>query len=190
MDTLLVALGALWATQEQIRRRAQGAAGAALSVVGPAATIAVAVTPAPVRRALADAAHELEAQGRTAASISAAEAARLAEAFADRLGREPAVLNLVDRVVDHVQWRVVDTVLPVVLERLAAEPDQVRAIVQGQSRGIVDEVTQAARSRAVAGDEAVAGFLARLLRRSQASEQAHSGEGTGVMQANGLAVEP
>ena len=52
-----------------------------------------------------------------------------------------------------------------VLDRLAADPDQVRAIVRGQSRGMVDEATHVARSRAVSGDEIVDRLAARILRR-------------------------
>ena len=74
---------------------------------------------------------QLDEHGRSVATATAGEPSRIAEAFADRLGQEPVVLHIVDRVVDHVQWRVVDAVLPVVLERLGAEPEQVRHIVQG-----------------------------------------------------------
>ena len=75
-------------------------------------------------------------------------------------------MPLVLRIVEELQWRVVDDVLPVVLERLADDPDSVRSIVQGQSLSMIDDVTTTARSRVVAADDAVDRLMARLLRRS------------------------
>jgi hypothetical protein len=170
---------------------ARGAAGAARAAAAPAATMAttmaVVVIPPWMRRTVGDAVRELDEQGRAAATSSAAGAVRVVESLADRLGREPALLHFVDRVVDHLQWRVVDDVLPVVLERLAAEPDRLREIVQGQSRGMADELTQAARSRAVAGDEAVDRLLARVFRRRTATDGASASGRDGADDVPGAA---
>jgi hypothetical protein len=179
MEPRFVAIGAVCATEQQLARLARSAAGAARAAraaAAPAATmattVAVVVTPQSVRRTVGDAVRQLDAQGRAAATSSSGGAARVVDTLADRLGRDPALLHFVDRVVEHVQWRVVDAVLPAVLERLAADPDRLREIVQGQSRGMADELTQAARSRAAAGDEAVDRLLARVFRRRTASDVA------------------
>ena len=164
-DLRYVVLGAIGVIQERLAHLARGATGATHAVFRPVVTTALPVIPASVREVGVSTVRQLDEHGRSVATATAEEASRIAEAFADRLGQEPIVLHIIDRVVDHVQWRVVDAVLPVVLERLAAEPEQVRNIVQGQSRGMVEELTQTARARAVAGDEAVDRFFARLLRR-------------------------
>jgi hypothetical protein len=196
MDPRFVAVGAVSATEQQLARLARGAAGAARAAAAPAATmattVAVVVTPPSVRRTVGDAVRQLDEQGRAAATSSAAGAVRVAESIADRLGREPALLHFVDRVVGHLQWRVVDAVLPAVLERLAAEPDRLREIVQGQSRGMTDELTQAARSRAVAGDEAVDRLLARVFRRRTATDGASASDRDGAddVPAAGDVAEP
>jgi hypothetical protein len=192
MDPRFVAIGAVFTTEQRLAHLAQGvargAAGAARSAVAPAVTVAttvaVVVTPASVRRTVGDAVRQLDEQGRAAVTSTAADAERVIEALADRLSREPALLNFVDRMVEHL--------LPVVLERLAAEPDQLREIVQGQSRGVADELTQAARSRAVAGDEAVDRFLTRVFRRRTVSNgaAARDREGADVLQPDGGVVPP
>ena len=85
--------------------------------------------------------------------------------MADRVATEPLVVRFVGDLVGEVQGGMLDSILPDVLDRLAADPDQVRAIVRGQSRGMVDEATHVARSRSVAGDEIVDRLAARILRR-------------------------
>jgi hypothetical protein len=62
-------------------------------------------------------------------------------------------------------------VLPIVLDRLAKEPEQIRVIVQGQSIGMVEEITRAARERATNGDDAVDRFVSNLLRRDSGRQR-------------------
>jgi hypothetical protein len=125
----------------------------------------LALTPAPVRGWARLLVGRLDERGRAAAGAVAEQGTRLATDLAARAVREPAVMRIVDDVVGRVQWQVVDAVLPVVLDRLAAEPDQVRRIVQDQSVGIAQELADTAGARAVSGDEAVDRLFARLLRR-------------------------
>jgi hypothetical protein len=167
-DLRYAALGAAGVVQDRLAGLARGATGVTYAVVRPVVATAVPLVPAPVRRAGAGAVRRLDEQGRAMATGAASGATRAAEALADRLVAEPAVMRVVDRFIDQVQWRVIDAVLPAVLERLAAEPEQVRDIVLGQSRGMVEELTDTARARAVAGDQAVDRFLGRLLRRQPA----------------------
>jgi hypothetical protein len=189
-DLRYAALGAVGVVQERLARLARGATGATYAVVHPIVTTAVPLIPAPVRRVGVGAVRRLDEHGRAVATATTNEASRAAEAFADRLGEEPAVMRMVDRVVDQVQWRVVDVILPVVLERLAAEPEQVRTIVLGQSRGMAEELTQAARARAVAGDQAVDRFFDRLLRRRSVAGAPGDGRTpVDVLPADGLPSE-
>lgn len=164
-DVRFVALGVLSATGDRVRGAARVAAGVTRAVGSPVAGVALPLVPAPLRRSAVRAVRSLDARGRAASAAGAEEAERQAEALAGAVGRDPRVLRLVEEIVGGIQWRVVDSILPVVLERLAAEPDQVRAIVQGQSRGMVDELTTTVRWRAELGDDAVDRLVGRLLRR-------------------------
>jgi hypothetical protein len=185
-DLRYVAVGAVLVAGGRVARLARGAVGASTAVARPAMTLAGALVPGPVRAAAVDGARRLEGNGRSTVRSAAQGTARAAEAVADRFGDDPLVLRLVHQIVGHVQWQVIDEILPAVLERLATEPEQVRDIVQGQSWGMVEEVTEAARTRAVAGDEVVDRLVARLLRRRPQSRDA-SGTAGGVARADGQA---
>lgn len=162
-DLRYVAVGALVATGSRLSGLAGTAAGAARAVAEPVTTRAFALLPAQVRASVIDAVAELERQGAAAATSGTEATARFADAVADRLAREPLVLRFVGDMVD--------TVLPAVLERLADEPDQVRSIIYGQSRGVVEELADSARGRAAAGDELVDRLVDRLLRRRSPDRQ-------------------
>jgi hypothetical protein len=164
-DVRYVALGLASQAQARCTRSARAAAGAAQSVGRPLSSITGALIPTFVRRNVEGVVLDLDARGRSASASVSARARQVAETLGDRLGQEPAVQALVDAMVEHVQWQVVDAVLPVVLERLTAEPDQVRLLVQGQSRGMVEELTHAARSYAVDGDDAVERLVDAILHR-------------------------
>ena len=165
VDVRYVAFGLASQAQAQCTRSVRAAAGAAQAIGRPVSSITLALTPTFVRRTVEGVAHDLDARGRSASAAASARARQVAEMLGDRLGREPAVQGLVDAMVEHVQWQVVDAVLPVVLERLTAEPDQVRLLVQGQSLGMVEELTNAARSYAADGDDAVERLVDSILHR-------------------------
>lgn len=160
-----VAAGALATGGRRFARLAGSAAGVTRAAIEPVAAAAFSLVPGRVREAVLDTAAGLEQEGRTTVMSGAEATARLADALADRLARDPLLLRFVGDIIEHLQWRVVDAVLPAVLDRLAAEPDQVRDIVSGQSRGMAVELADTARARAAAGDEAVDRLVARLLRR-------------------------
>jgi hypothetical protein len=183
-DMRSVALGVLCAAEDRVRSAARVAAGVTRAV-GAVAGVALPLVPAPLRRSAVRAVRSLDARGRTASAAGAEEVERLAEAVSEAVGHDPRVLRLVEEIVGRIQWRVVDTILPVVLERLAAEPDQVRAIVQGQSRGLVDELTATVRSRAETGDDAVDRLVGRLLHRRPARSDAAPGHGADRSSAGG-----
>jgi len=91
------------------------------------------------------------------------------------LERSPAVDALVDRQVERVLRGLEqsDAVTALVqaqagryLAHLEAHPEQVRRIVQGQSRSAVEELIDGIRGRALAADEAVDAWARRLLGRS------------------------
>jgi len=164
-DLRYVVAGVTAVAEERLTALARAAAGVTVAVGAPAVAVGLALTPAPVRGWAGRLVGRLDERGRAAAGAVAEQGTRLATDLAARAVREPAVMRIVDDVVGRVQWQVVDAVLPVVLDRLAAEPDQVRRIVQDQSVGIAQELADTARARAVSGDEAVDRLFARLLRR-------------------------
>lgn len=132
-DLRYVTLGAVALTERRLTRAARATVGATRAIGGTVVGLGLPLVPAAVRRTVADLGRELDQQGRSVVAGGTRELGRLSEEVADGLGRNPNVLRLVEQVVEQIQWQVVDTVLPAVLERLAAEPEQVRAIVQGQS---------------------------------------------------------
>src|SRR5215471_5594841 len=156
-DLRHVALGVTVVVGEGLVAAARSVADATRAVGAPV----VAATPEPVRARARRLAADLDARGRDAV----ATAGRLSTDVATQVARQPAVLRMVDEVVDQVIGPVIDNVLPGVLDRLADEPDQVRRIVQGQSRGMADELAQVGRGRAVQADEAVVRLFPRLLPR-------------------------
>ena len=170
-DLRYVAVGALITTGSRLAGLAGTAAGAARAVGEPVATRAFALLPGSVQDSVVGAVAELERQGVAAARSGTEATARFAGAVADRLARDPLLLRFVGDIVEHIQYRVVDAVLPAVLERLTDEPDQVRAIVYGQSRGMVEELADSARGKAAAGDEVVDRLVDRLLRRRRSPDQ-------------------
>jgi hypothetical protein len=178
-DLRYVAIGALVTTGSRLAGLAGTAAGAARAVAEPVTTRAFALLPRSAQASVVSAVAELERQGVAAARSGTEATARFADAVADRLAREPLLLRFIGDVVDGV--------LPAVLERLADEPGQVRAIIYGQSRGMVEELADSARGKAAAGDEVVDRIVDRLLRRRRSSDQAVR---IVVAPADGRALEP
>jgi hypothetical protein len=127
------------------------------AVGAPIVELTAPLVPAPVRRLVETAVADLDERGRTVAEAGAVRGNELAEVVADRVSQDPALQKVVDNVIDNV--------LPIVLDRLAKEPEQIRIIVQGQSLGMVEEITRAARDRATNGDDAVDRVVSNLLRR-------------------------
>jgi hypothetical protein len=160
-DLRYVALGAA----SELADRMRAVAGGGRILLGPAAWLGRRA-PAPLRRTVGDAVRRLDEQGRATAAAGTGQVTHLAEALAGDLAHEPLVVETIEEIIAQVQWHVVDDLLPAVLERLAADPEQVRAIVQGQSRGMAEELARTARNRAVEGDEAVDRVLARVLHRA------------------------
>ena len=75
----------------------------------------------------------------------------------------------VDRLIHDLAARqvrpLVDEALPLVLGRLDEQPEQVRRIVRDQSRGILAEARDTARTAARQGDDMIDSVVDRLLRR-------------------------
>lgn len=164
-DLRYAALGALLVMEERVGAVMKSTAQVAWALTRPVVAVAAPLVPDSVRRDVARILSELDEYGRTAVESGSREAGEMVESIAGDVATDPAVIGVIENVVDRIQWRVVDAVLPVVLDRLAAEPEQVRELVQRQSRGMVDEITDVARSRAAVGDEAVERVIDRLLHR-------------------------
>jgi hypothetical protein len=137
----------------------------AITLAGAMLGPPVGLLPGFVRRPVRDAVRELDRRGRAATAASTDEAARFMATLVEAVAVHPVVVRAVQQIADQVIWPIVDEVLPQVLDRLATEPEQVRAIVQGQSLSILDELATTARGRAADGDEAVQRLVGRLLRR-------------------------
>jgi|1186.fasta_scaffold114418_2 hypothetical protein len=152
-----VALGLAALAEERIAGVVRFVEDTTRSVGAPIAELTAPLVPEPLRRLIEAAVADLDERGRTVAEAGAVRGNELAELVADRVSQDPAMQKVVDNVIDNV--------LPDVLERLAKEPEQIRVIVQGQSLGMVEEMTRAARERATNGDDAVDRFVSNLLRR-------------------------
>ena len=160
-DPRYVVLGAAAVVEEQLR----GTVARVSALARPPTALALRMIPPGVRRAAASRLQELDVRGRVEAESGAEETSRMVTGIADELVRSPAVLHTIREVVDQILWPVIDEVIPVVLERLAKEPEQIRVIVQSQSHGMLEEITETARNRAAGADEAADRLVARLLRR-------------------------
>jgi hypothetical protein len=152
-----VGLGALCAAEDAAGRFVRRIGGVARGAMRPVETVASPLIPESVRRRLEAAVRELDAYGRSVASTSSEGAIEVVEMYAGGVAQDPAFLRIVDQMLMEI--------LPVVFDRLSAQPDQVRALIWGQSRGVADDVANAARSRAASGDQAVEAFLGRILHR-------------------------
>jgi hypothetical protein len=172
-----VVIGALCAAEERLADTARAGAATARAVGGTVVNVSAPLVPAPIKRVVADSARQLERQGRAAVGTGSAEVARVAEALAGGAAGHSGVVHVIDEVVE----RLIDTLLPAILDRLAAEPEQIRVIIQGQSRGMIEEVANTARSRAADGDVAVDRAVSRLLRRPRAKRQTPSVEVLGAL---------
>ena len=165
-DLGYLALGALVVLEERAMSAAKIGLRAANDLGRPVGSLAARLLPPVVRQPVDDLARRLDARGRELVATASEEAERVGEALVDAVAQHPLMLRAVTQIVDRVIWDVVDEVLPVVLERIATNPEQVREIVQGQSRGMAEELARTARTRAAQGDETVDRWLGRLFRRA------------------------
>jgi hypothetical protein len=72
-----------------------------------------------------------------------------------------SLLALITRVLDPV----VDQAVPEAIDRLTAEPDDIRALIWDQSGGLADEMANSFRARLVSADDGINGLTDRLLGR-------------------------
>jgi hypothetical protein len=164
IDARYVALGALLILEERAAGVVRTAAKVGRTVGKPMVAAAAPITPAWVRRDAERLVRHLAEHGRAAADTGAGEAVEIVEVLATEVTQDPTVIALIEAFVDRLQWHVVDSILPVAIDRLAAD-ERVRQLVQEQSRGMVDDITETARTKAADGDEAVDRFVSRLFRR-------------------------
>lgn len=158
-DPRYVTLGAVCLAGDRLRDVARVATGASRLAGGPVRRLGRTVVPTAVRRRASELAVGLDEHGR------AAVGARPAAGASEGAGGDAHVLGIADRLVAQAQGRVVEAVVPVLLDRLARESEQLRSVVQEQSRGLVEELATTVRSRAASGDETVDWLMTRLQRR-------------------------
>ena len=162
--------------------------------MGPARAVARAgqrLAP-PARRALhAPAVHGLtdlsEWVLRTLAQVGApqrSEAEHRVQSLARTATGTIAANRDVSRLVHGIASRqlspLIDEAVPIVLGRLEEEPEQVREIVRGQSRGMMAEARDTARTSARRGDDAIDSVVDRLLRRRTPAAQTSAPQATPV----------
>jgi hypothetical protein len=157
-----VGLGALCAAEDAVGRLVRRVGGVARGAMRPVETVTNPLIPESVRRRFEAAVRELDAYGRSVASTGSEGAIEVVELYAGGVAQDPTFLRIIDQIVLEI--------LPVVLDRLIAQPDQIRALVWGQSRGAAEDVANAARTRAANGDQAVEALLGRILRRRGRSQ--------------------
>jgi len=96
----------------------------------------------------------------------------LARAATGAVAANRDVGRLVHGVASRQVGPLIDEALPIVLDRLDEQPEQVRKIVQSQSRGMMAEARDTARTGARRGDDMVDSVVDRLLRRRAPAAQA------------------
>jgi hypothetical protein len=112
----------------------------------------------------------LAARGRDATASAFINGRAMAEDIAREFTRQPEFIGLVNNIVDAVLPGAIDRALPVVMEKLAAEPESVRALVFSQSTGVAGEVVATVRSGVRTGDAAVDRSIRLWRRRREAPE--------------------
>ena len=152
-----VGLGALCVAEDAVGRLVRRVGGVARGAMRPVETVASPLVPESMRRRFEAAVRELDAYGRSVASTGSEGAIEVVEMYAGGVVQDPTFLRIIDQIVLEI--------LPLVLDRLIDKPDQIRALVWGESRGVAEDVANAARSRAASGDQAVEAFLGRILHR-------------------------
>jgi hypothetical protein len=109
------------------------------------------------------------------ALMRSGELERLITKVVTDLETSPAVQSLVDRQVERVlaELRESDAVQALIREQagqylryLGEHPDPVQRLIQEQSRGVLDDFLHALRVRALAADDAVDGWVRRVLGRT------------------------
>jgi hypothetical protein len=97
----------------------------------------------------------LAARGREATAAGVVVARGIAEGVARDFTRQPSFVALVNDLVELVLPSAIDRALPVVFDKLAAEPEGVRQVMRAQSTGVAEELVATVRSGAKAGDAVV-----------------------------------
>jgi hypothetical protein len=97
----------------------------------------------------------LAARGRDVTTTAVDLVRGIAEGVARDFTRQPSFVELVDDLVELVLPGAIDRALPVVMDKLAAEPETVRALVFSQSTGVAGEIVATVRTGVKAGDAAV-----------------------------------
>src|SRR4051794_30952827 len=156
IDVRYVALGAFLLLEERVAAVVRTAAEVGRAVGKPVVAAAMPLTPEWMRRDAAAFVRHLADYGHAAADTGAGEAAEIVEVLATDVTRDPSVIALIEGIVGSI--------LPVAIERLATD-EHVRLLVQQQSRGMIGDISDAARTRAADGDEAVQRFLSRRRRK-------------------------
>lgn len=118
-------------------------------------------------RVLRDRVDTVSRRGSADFAASVAQAKKAWSSALSRIGDDPDVSTLVRRIADRAVGPVIDTALPLVLDRLATDPQHIRHILGVQSFGMTEEVTETIRERTATADDQVERFAHRLMRRRE-----------------------
>lgn len=121
--------------------------------------------PRSTRAALERRARDTEHAGRLAVAAGLEQLRTAVSRVAVTVAEDPIVVDVVLRVVEKVESDLIAELLPEVLDRLSADPEQIQSLIRGQSRGMVEGVTREARRRAASGDDVVDRLVGRVLHR-------------------------
>ena len=146
-------------------RRAGQAVRAAQRVGGPPLRFASALLPRSTRLAVEQRVRYTEHAGRLAVAAGLEQLRTAVSRVAVTVAEDPIVVDVVLRVVEKVESDLIAELLPEVLDRLSADPEQIQALIRGQSRGMVEGVAREARRRAASGDDVVDRLVGRVLHR-------------------------
>jgi hypothetical protein len=168
--------GAVFAAADRVSRTTRAIERWTAQVTQPASRLGRRVIPSSVRSEADATLKRLDHAGREALDRRTHELRDLLGTAADTVADDPILVEVVERIVGHVQWQIVDELLPAILDRLTEEPAQVQALVRGQSQSVIDELAAQTRTRAAHGDQVVDRIVARTLgRRAHAAVEPGNG---------------
>lgn len=175
---------------EEGLRAAGGLAGRA---AGRAASVGVPlwrVVPTPLRAALEARVEDLKARGRDQeAATRQALLGLVGQGFATVMS-DSRLLGLIDDLVRREIEPGIDAALPIVLDRLEADPEPVRAMVRDQSVGVAAELADDVRTRSAAADDKLEQIARRLFLRRRRPLNAEPAPGSKSTAGSGPVAGP
>jgi hypothetical protein len=174
---LFVLAGIALRLQAATVQAAQRVAAPAVWMARPLLELANRLLPEAVTWRVEDELRQLAREGRAGVAARGQDARAAVSSVGSVVVHDDLVADFVKQLIDRIGPDLIAELLPSILDQLAADPAKIQNLVRGQSRGMVEEITRDARSRAAAGDDVVDRFMARLLhRRANGSDPGSSAD--------------